>query len=71
MKLYSNFAIVDVEHGRKALFKHLEKDFKDSVEVVLKGKLVGAYGCDDGMSMEFEMEVASIDVLSMKVAGDD
>lgn len=52
------FAIVDVRGGRKALAK-LVKDHKRKIPITLKGHIVGQWSGDDGVSIEFDMDVTS------------
>lgn len=61
-RLSSSYAILDIERGRKALVKHLDK--LGSVRVLIEAIITDPYGSDDGVSIEFNM-----DVVSVKVAG--
>ena len=66
MKLYGNFAILDVKHGRVGLMEYLRKRLKDPkpkpVPITIKGHIVSPYSKDDGTSREFEVRVDSIEV---------
>ncbi|MTK63211.1 MAG: hypothetical protein F8N15_01405 [Methanobacterium sp.] len=63
----SDFAILDVKKGRKALFRRLNytpngprANEDRRVSVVIVGYIVGAHGGDDGVSREFEVEVTEV-----------
>lgn len=71
MKLKSEFAILDITHGRKALNKLVERNGKTCAEthdlpkplpVVIRGWITHRHGSDDGTSQEFGVEVFNIDV---------
>ena len=69
MKIQSDFALLDVKKGRKALFKLLgpspsgPKPNEDKkVRVTITGYIVGAWGDDDGTSREFQVDVDSVEV---------
>lgn len=66
-KLSSNFAILDVENGRKALARHFAKrpltgkcpeDMK--VPVTITGFIDEIWGGDDGISQEYSIKVETI-----------
>jgi len=57
MKIQSNFALLDVKHGRKGLEKALSKG---PIPVTITGNLTGVWGNDDGESVEFEVEVTKV-----------
>ncbi|MEQ8823791.1 MAG: hypothetical protein RIC14_05405 [Filomicrobium sp.] len=67
MKLHSKFAILDVQHGRKALAKrmprgsqHLAMD--DRIPVTITGFISHRHGADDGVSIEFGVDVEKVEV---------
>ena len=64
IRVQSNFAILDVKRGHKTLTKELNKG--NAVEVVVTGNLVGEYGSFDGMSVEFEIDVGSVECVLVK-----
>ena len=68
MKIQSQFAILDVKHGRKTLSKHLNQS--GPVKVVIAGIIQNAWGRDDGESKEFEVLVTSIDVAELEPDND-
>lgn len=68
MKLYSDFALLDVKHGRKKLDKLIDKggkghDLPAPVKVVIYGELTGRHGEDDGTSQEFTVQVTKVEVV--------
>lgn len=71
MKLKSEFAILDVLHGRKQLDKLIEKngmtgarkhDLPERIPVVIRGWITGRQGKDDGISQEFAVQVSKVEV---------
>jgi hypothetical protein len=54
----SDFAILDVKAGRKALLKRLEAG--ERIEVVIRGTISTAWGPDDGTSQEFTVDVTEL-----------
>lgn len=67
LKITSDFVLLDVKGGRKALTKH----FKDRprlglcpehlrIPVIITGYIDGPIGNDDGVSREFEVVVESV-----------
>ena len=67
MKLKSDFALLDVTSGRKTLDKLINKggkghDLPERIPVVIHGYITGRWGSDDGVSQEFSIEVAKVDV---------
>ena len=58
-KIISHFALIDIEKGRKALARHIEK--YGHVEVVIYAKLTEPFGHDDGTSVEFCADVSKIE----------
>lgn len=67
MKLHSDFAVLDVKHGRKALSKKMPAgsgrlpDDK-RIPVVIRGYISHQHGGDDGVSIEFGVDVTSVEV---------
>lgn len=61
-KITSSYAILDVEKGRKALAKYLERH--GPVPVVIEAVVTCPYGRDDGISLEFIVDVVSVKVVS-------
>ena len=57
-KISSTYAILDVMRGRKALAKHLLKH--GPLRVTIEAEITDAYGCDDGDSIEFNMNVLKV-----------
>ena len=67
MRLHSNFALLDVMHGRKQLAKHLppasqQAPRKARVPVTITGYITHAHGDDDGTSIEFGVSVETVTV---------
>jgi hypothetical protein len=65
-EIKSDFALLDVKRGRRVLFKALgftgrRKD-TEPIPVTITGRIIGAWGKDDGTSQEFEIEVATVEV---------
>lgn len=60
-KISSGYAIVDVTKGRHALQRFLKSHA--GVPVIIHGTLTDPYGSDDGVSIEFNMDVLSIQVI--------
>lgn len=60
-KLTSSYAILDIERGRKSLVKHLAKH--GPVRVMIEAIITDPYGRDDGVSIEFNMDVLSVRVV--------
>lgn len=65
MKLESDFALLDVKRGRKALAKRmppgsnsLPKDKR--IPVTIRGYISHRHGADDGTSIEFGVDVTSV-----------
>lgn len=54
----SDFAIIDVKAGRKALAKRLARGEK--VRVLIDMVIEQQHGCDDGVSIEFSGTVQSV-----------
>ena len=57
-KTTATFAILDVKHGRKALRK-IVKDHKSMVPITITGFITGDWSGDDGVSIEFAVDVKS------------
>lgn len=69
MKLHSDFALLDVKHGRRQLDKLIDKggnghDLAERIPVVIRGWITGRHGSDDGTSQEFSVEVSDVEVES-------
>lgn len=67
MKLKSNFAILDVESGRKQLAKMMPPGSQSlpkekRIPVVIRGFISHRHGADDGTSIEFGVDVTSVEV---------
>lgn len=65
LNIKSGFAILDVKAGRAKLHKIVgsSSDAKGvRVPVVIKGFITSAWGNDDGISREFEVEVAGVEL---------
>lgn len=67
MKLTSKFALLDVTRGRKALSKKMppaSRPLPDDqrIPVVIRGFISHQHGCDDGVSIEFGVDVTSVEV---------
>ena len=61
----SDFALLDVKGGRKALFKALGFTGRSDaapIPVTITAEIVGAWGTDDGTSQEFELRVTGVQV---------
>ena len=56
----SSYGILDIEKGRKALAKHLKAN--GGLPVLIHAVLTDPYGSDDGVSIEFNMEVLKVEV---------
>ena len=73
MKLKSNFALLDVRHGRKRLAKmmppgsqSLPKDKR--IPIVIHGWISHRHGADDGVSIEFGVDVDRVEVIETETA---
>lgn len=67
MKLQSEFALLDVKRGRKTLAKMMPKDgtylpMDQRIPIVIVGFISHQHGCDDGTSIEFGVEVTSVEI---------
>lgn len=54
----SDFALLDVKRGRKALAARILKG--EAIPVTLVGEITGVYGGDDGTSIEFIVNIHSV-----------
>lgn len=61
MKLTSDFALLDVKHGRKGLAKLVRPDKDARIPVVIHGYITHQHGDDDGVSIEFGIEVTAVE----------
>ncbi len=61
MKLFSDFALLDIQKGRKRLGRFLKRH-PEGVEVTVKGVITSPWGLDDGVSQEFEIRVKSVEI---------
>ena len=66
-KLSSNFVLIDIENGRKALAKHFAKrpfmgkcPEKLKVPVTITGYIDDVWGSNNGVSQKFSIEVETI-----------
>lgn len=63
MKLQSDYAILDVKHGRKQLAKKFgPTKAPEKIPVVIHGYIDGIFGSDDGVSREFNVYVKKVEV---------
>jgi hypothetical protein len=63
MKLQSDYAILDVKHGRKQLTKRFGPTKPPAkIPVVITGYIDGIFGNDDGVSREFNVTVEKLEV---------
>lgn len=53
----STFGLLDVKRGRNALKRRLEKG---PIPITIQAFIIKDWGRDDGMSIEFELEVTSV-----------
>ena len=73
-KITSEFAILDVKQGRKALAKrfpqtpYLRSDLDRRIPVVIHGFIASQWGSDDGMSIEFGVDVTKVEISEPEVA---
>jgi hypothetical protein len=58
MPFKSDFALLDVKTGRAALARRIAKG--EEIPVTIRGTIIGVWGNDDGTSIEFQMDVASV-----------
>ncbi|WP_420140190.1 hypothetical protein [Sphingomonas sp.] len=59
-KFHCHYGMLDVEKGRKALSRHLKKH--GHVPVTIHAVLTEPFGSDDGVSIEFMMDVREVKV---------
>lgn len=58
----STFALLDVKQGRRALLRELgEQPTEKRIPVTIRGYLTHAWGRDDGISIEFAVDVESVE----------
>lgn len=67
MKLHSEYALLDVKHGRRQLDKAIDRggkghDLPERIPVTIRGWITHRHGYDDGESQEFGVEVSSVEV---------
>lgn len=58
----SNFALLDVKAGRKALFARFKGNPQLRVPVTITGFITGSWSDDDGVSREFQVDVEAVTV---------
>lgn len=56
----STYGILDVQKGRKKLATFLRKNPR--LPVVIHAVITDPFGSDDGVSIEFNMEISRVDV---------
>lgn len=61
MRIASEFAMIDVKKGRRELARAV-RDGQVRIPVTLVGFITGPYGQDDGMSIEFEVDVKKVEL---------
>lgn len=68
-KITSDFALLDVKRGRKALAKHFKNrpimgacPQEMRIPITITGYISHQYGADDGISIEFGVRVESVKV---------
>lgn len=67
-EIKSDFAILDVKSGRKILEKYFEKrkpngtPINKPIKVIIDAEICGQWGGDDGVSVEFEMNINNIKI---------
>jgi hypothetical protein len=59
-KISCSYAIIDVQRGRKALAKYLQANA--GLPVIIHATITDPFGSDDGVSIEFNMDVSKIEV---------
>lgn len=73
MRLKSDFALLDVTHGRRQLDKAIDRngktgaethDLPERIPVVIHGWITGRHGSDDGVSQEFSVAVDRVEVVN-------
>lgn len=60
----SEFALLDVMAGRAKLAKRLETG--ERIPVVIRGTITNRWGGDDGISIEFSVDVESVKELKKR-----
>lgn len=66
MKLQSDFALLDVKRGRKQLAKLMPNGSQRTdnvIPVIIKGYISHRHGNDDGTSIEFGVDVTSVEIV--------
>lgn len=63
-RISSQYAIIDVMRGRKALARHLERE--GPMRVMIEAEITDPFGGDDGTSIEFNATVISITKVTTK-----
>jgi hypothetical protein len=63
MRLKSDFALLDVTHGRRSLDKLCvnNHDLAEKIPVVIHGFITGRHGSCDGISQEFTIQVSKVE----------
>lgn len=62
MQIDSDFAILDVKKGRKKLAKRIAAG--ETFRVQIEAEINHQHSADDGVSIEFQMRVDKLEVLS-------
>ena len=70
MKIESDFAIIDVKRGRKALSRLMPQGSLslaecDRIPVTIHGYIFCQHGADDGVSIEFGVDVERVEVVQL------
>ena len=64
-KIDSTFAIIDVKKGRAALKKRVQALGKDcAIPVLIRGYIDAVHSGDDGISIEFSVQVESAEEMT-------
>lgn len=73
MKLKSTYALLDVERGRRRLEKIFSNGKggygknRERVPVIITGYITHQHGDDDGVSIEFGVDVVSVEVGDVEI----
>ena len=72
-KIRSDFALLDVKSGRKNLSKRMPAGFKrlpdaERIPVVIRGFISNQFGRDDGISIEFTVDVVEVEISEPQMA---
>lgn len=77
MKISSDFAILDVKNGRRALFEHFKPRPRLGpcpeelrIPVTITGYIGDVWSKDDGTSQEFEVQVDSVHLANIEAEPD-